>query len=230
MINFFESPFKGKIIKDHITNPNIIAGKYSYYSGYYHGHSFDDCARYLFPDRDDVDKLIIGSFCSIGSGASFVMAGNQGHRHDWISTFPFFYMNEVESFHGAADGFTGAGNTVIGNDVWIGGEAMIMAGVTIGDGAVIGSRALVTKDVAPYTIVGGNPAKLIRTRFTEEDIEILLEIKWWNWEEDLLAKAIPLICSQDVKPLYDFYNRYVKYHSYRMPFEVSDRRNTLNKR
>lgn len=210
-MNFFESPFKGKIIKDYITNPNIIAGKYSYYSGYYHGHSFDDCARYLFPDRNDVDKLIIGSFCSIGSGASFIMAGNQGHRYDWISSFPFFYMTEqVDGFKEAVDGFAGAGNTVVGNDVWIGSEAMIMPGVTIGDGAVIGSRALVTKDVAPYTIVGGNPAKSIKKRFSDDEIEMLLEIEWWNWEEEVLAEAIPLICTGDVKSLYEFYYKQIK--------------------
>lgn len=78
MINFFESPFKGKLLSEQVTNPNIEVGRFSYYSGYYHGHGFDDCARYLLPDRNDVDKLVIGSFCSIGSGASFIMAGNQG--------------------------------------------------------------------------------------------------------------------------------------------------------
>lgn len=88
-MNVFDSPFAGKPLTEQVTNPNIIVGRHSYYSGYYHGHGFDDCARYLNPDRDDVDKLIIGSFCSIGSGAVFMMAGNQGHRSDWISTFPF---------------------------------------------------------------------------------------------------------------------------------------------
>jgi len=211
MMNFFESPFKGKIIKDHITNKNIIAGRYSYYSGYYHGHSFDDCARYLFPDRDNVDKLIIGSFCSIGSGASFIMAGNQGHRYDWISSFPFFYMrDEVESFRQAADAFAGSGDTVVGNDVWIGSEAMIMPGIQIGDGAVIGSRALVTKNVDPYTIVGGNPAKLIKSRFSEHDIKLLLELKWWTWDDTQLSDAIPIICSNNVELLYDYYCRHVK--------------------
>lgn len=211
MINFFESPFKGKIIKDHISNPNIIAGKYSYYSGYYHGHSFDDCARYLFPDRKDVDKLIIGAYCSIGSGASFIMAGNQGHRYDWISSFPFYYMMQEEPcFQGASDGFAPAGDTVVGNDVWIGSEAMIMPGLTIGDGAVIGSRALVTKDVAPYTIVAGNPAKPIKKRFSEEEIAILLTIQWWNWPEDILSGAIPLICAKDINLLNEYYTRFVK--------------------
>lgn len=211
MINFFESPFKGKIIKDHITNKNIVAGKFSYYSGYYHGRSFDECARYLFPDKNNVDKLIIGSFCSIGSGASFIMAGNQGHRHDWISSFPFFYMKEeVDSFKEAIDAFVGSGDTVIGSDVWIGSEAMIMPGIKIGDGAVIGSRSLVTKDVDPYTIVGGNPAKPIKRRFSERHIDLLLEIKWWTWNDEALSNAIPIICSNNVELLYDFYRRSVK--------------------
>ncbi|MDR7129249.1 chloramphenicol O-acetyltransferase type B [Algoriphagus sp. 4150] len=205
MKNFFESPFKGEIIKDHITNPNIVVGKYSYYSGYYHGHSFDDCARYLFPDRGDVDKLIIGSYCSIGSGASFIMAGNQGHRHDWISSFPFFYMPEVESFKKGQDGFKKSADTIIGNDVWIGSEAMIMPGITIGDGAVIGSRALVTKDVEPYSIMGGNPAKVLKKRFPEDEIQKLLEIKWWEWDEKILSEAIPILCSSNISLLYEFY-------------------------
>lgn len=210
MNNFFDSPFKGKIIKDHIKNPNIISGKYSYYSGYYHGHSFDDCARYLFPDKENVDKLIIGDFCSIGSGASFIMAGNQGHRYDWISSFPFFYMKEYDVFNESLDGFKNACDTIIGNDVWIGSEAMIMPGVKVGDGAVIGSRSLITKDVEPYAIVGGNPAKLIKKRFADHHIELLLEMKWWEWEDEMLKEAIPIICSSDIEVLYEFYKeRYV---------------------
>ncbi len=205
MRNYFENPFKGKLLSEQVTNPNIKVGKYSYYSGYYHGHSFDDCARYLFPDRDDVDQLIIGSFCSIGSGASFIMAGNQGHRYDWISSFPFFYMPEVEAFLTSKDAYSKAGNTVIGNDVWIGSEAMIMPGIKIGDGAVIGSRALVTKDVEPYTIVGGNPAKVIKKRFDDHQISLLLEMKWWNWEERFLAGHMPVLCSGDIETLYNLY-------------------------
>ena len=99
MNNYFESPFVGKTLREQVTNPNIIVGEYSYYSGYYHGHSFDDCARYLAPDRTDVDKLIIGRYCSIGSGAVFMMAGNQGHQHSWISSFPFFYQSEDKHQH-----------------------------------------------------------------------------------------------------------------------------------
>ncbi len=210
MNNFFESPFKGITLQNQVTNPNIIVGRYSYYSGYYHGHSFDDCARYLFPDRDDVDKLIIGDFCSIGSGASFIMAGNQGHRYDWISSFPFFYMPDTPCFEESENGFLTAGNTVVGNDVWIGSEAMIMPGVTIGDGAVIGSRALVTKDVEPYRIVGGNPARCIKQRFYDEDIEKLLEMKWWSWKEEHIRQGMPILCSGDIGRFYDFYNSSVK--------------------
>jgi len=205
MTNYFESPFRGKLLSEQVTNPNIIVGRYSYYSGYYHGHSFDDCARYLMPDRDDVDKLIIGSFCSIGSGATFMMAGNQGHRNDWISTFPFFFMSEEPAFAGATNAYQAAGDTVVGNDVWIGAEAMVMPGVRIGHGAMIGSRALVTKDVEPYTIVGGNPAKPIRKRFPDEEIAMLLEMAWWDWPIEQIRDAMPLLCSGDIRALNMFW-------------------------
>ncbi len=205
MNNFFDSPFKGIPLTEQVTNPNIKVGRYSYYSGYYHGHSFDDCARYLMPDRGDVDKLIIGSFCSIGTGASFVMAGNQGHRHDWITSFPFFFMDEEPAFADASNAYEPAGDTVIGNDVWIGAEAMIMPGIKVGHGAVIGSRALITKDVAPYTIVGGNPAKVIKKRFSDEQIALLLEIQWWDWPMDRLKGAMPLLCSANIEGLYHYW-------------------------
>jgi len=207
--NYFESPFVGKSLKEQVTNPNIIVGEHSYYSGYYHNHSFDDCARYLLPDRTDVDKLIIGSYCSIGSGAVFMMAGNQGHQHQWVSTFPFFYQGN-ENFVDAKDGFQRAGDTVIGNDVWIGTEAMIMSGVRVGDGAIIASRAVVTKDVKPYSIVGANPAKHIRYRFTEQKIAILLEIQWWTWTEEQLKGAMPLMCSEDIDGLRRYWQNQVR--------------------
>ena len=201
MQNAFESPFKGVTLDKQVTNPNIIVGRYSYYSGYYHGHPFDDCARYLLPDKG-ADRLIIGSFCSIGSGAAFIMAGNQGHRADWVSTFPFYWMPEVPAFAGAGNGFLPAGDTVIGNDVWIGSEAIIMPGVRIGDGAVIGTRTLITKDVEPYAIMGGNPARLIRKRFEDHLIGMLMEMRWWDWPEDQLRAAMPLLTSGDVAELH----------------------------
>ncbi|WP_186400547.1 type B chloramphenicol O-acetyltransferase [Stappia sp. P2PMeth1] len=202
MSNFFDSPFKGKLLSEQVTTPNISVGRYSYYSGYYHGHSFDDCARYLMPDRDDVDRLVIGSFCSIGTGACFMMAGNQGHRMDWISTFPFFFMPEEPAFADAENAYRPAGDTVVGNDVWIGAEAMIMPGIRIGHGAMIGSRALVTKDVAPYTIVAGNPAREIRKRFSDEEIAMLLEMAWWDWPIERIGREMRALCSGDIARLH----------------------------
>lgn len=208
MENFFESPFKGITLDRQVSNPNIVVGRYSYYSGYYHGHSFDDCARYLLAD-EGADRLVIGSFCSIGSGAAFIMAGNQGHRHDWVSTFPFHFMSEVEAFAGAANGYEPAGDTVIGNDVWIGSEAVIMPGVRVGDGALIGTRALVTRDVEPYAIVGGNPARTIRKRFDDGQIELLLEMKWWEWPDEVLSPAMQLLASGDVVGLHRYWSKAV---------------------
>ena len=130
------------------------------------------------------------------------MAGNQGHRTDWISTFPFYWMSEVPAFDGAENGYRPAGDTVIGNDVWIGSEAIIMPGVHIGDGAVIGTRAVVTRNVAPYAMVGGNPARDIRKRFDDHRIALLLEMRWWDWSEDQLHVAMPLLTSGDIEALH----------------------------
>lgn len=209
MENYFESPFRGVTLDKQITNPNIIVGRFSYYSGYYHGHSFDDCARYLLPD-EGADRLVIGSFCSIGSGAAFIMAGNQGHRSDWISTFPFYWMNEVPAFSGAENGFRPAGDTVVGNDVWIGSEAIILPGIRIGDGAIIGTRALVTRDVPPYAIVGGNPARIIRSRFADADILRLLEMRWWDWPDGVLQAAMALLTSGNVEKLHDHWMTHIR--------------------
>lgn len=206
--NYFDSPFIGKSLKEQVTNPNIIVGKHSYYSGYYHKHNFDDCARYLCPDRTDVDRLIIGSYCSIGSGAVFMMAGNQGHQSNWISSFPFFYQNK-EYFVDAKDGFERAGDTVIGNDVWIGTEAMIMSGITVGDGSIIASRAVVTKSVEPYAIVGSNPAKHIRYRFTENEIMQLQKMQWWSWSDEQVKGAMKFLCSSDITSLYAYWQNQV---------------------
>lgn len=204
MENYFESPFKGVTLDKQVTNPNISVGRYSYYSGYYHGHGFEDCARYLVLD-EGADRLISGSFCSIGSGAAFIVAGNQGHRHEWISTFPFYWMPEVQAFRDAKNGYLPAGDTVIGNDVWIGSEAIIMPGVSVGNGAVIGARAVVTRDVEPYSIIGGNPAKVIRKRFRGREIALLDEMAWWDWSDDRLSFAMPIITSGDVEALYRYW-------------------------
>jgi len=199
----FENQFSSQLLHETVKHPNIQVGQFSYYSGYHHKHDFVECVRYLHDKRKDVDKLIIGSYCSIGSGAVFMMAGNQGHNINWASTFPFYFQANI--FKNAKNAFEKSGNTTIGNDVWIGSEAMIMSGVTIGNGAVIAARAVVTKDVPPYTVVGGNPAVFIKNRFKDEEIKQLLSLKWWNWEESKVKEAMPFICSSNIKGLYNYW-------------------------
>lgn len=213
----FDTWLAGQKLQESITNPNIEVGEYSYYSGYYHGKSFEDHAvRYLLGDATtqevwesgvfgDVDKLIIGKFCAIASGATFMMAGNQGHRIDWISAFPFGH----EFGEDVLNGFERAGDTVIGSDVWIGSEAMIMPGVSIGHGAVIGARAVITKDVAPYQVVVGNN-RVIKNRFSPEAINMLLEMQWWDWPKSEIKQAVSFLCSGNVAGLYQFYINSVK--------------------
>lgn len=199
----FENQFSSQLLHETVNHPNIEVGQFSYYSGYHHKHDFVECARYLHDKRKDVDKLIIGSYCSIGSGAVFMMAGNQGHNMKWVSTFPFYFQANI--FKESKNAFKKAGNTTIGNDVWIGSEAMIMSGVTIGDGAVIAARAVVTKDVEPYTVVGGNPCTVIKSRFEENEIKQLLSMKWWNWKEEKIKECMPLICSPTIAKLWDYW-------------------------
>jgi len=203
MENYFENQFSSQLLSKTVNHPNIIVGDFSYYSGYYHKHRFEACVHYLQDKRKDVDKLIIGNYCSIGSGAVFMMAGNQGHRSDWVSTFPFYFQANI--FKTSKNAYLKAGDTCIGDDVWIGSEAMIMPGVTIGTGAVISARAVVVKDIPPYAVVGGNPAKIIKYRFEKEEIQKLQSIQWWNWTEPEVKAAMPLICSTDIESLWQYW-------------------------
>jgi len=199
--NYFENEFSSQLLCETVTHPNITVGTFSYYSGYHHKHRFEACVRYLDKKRKDVDKLTIGKYCSIGSGAVFMMAGNQGHRMDWVSTFPFYYQANI--FKSSKNAYEKVGDTTIDNDVWIGSEAMIMAGISIGSGAVVAARAVVTKDVPPYAVVGGNPAQIIKYRFDEKTITQLLNLKWWDWAEEEVKVAMPLICSGNIQDLTD---------------------------
>ena len=142
-------------------------------------------------------KLSIGSFCSIGEGTVIVLAAAGGHRPDWISTFPFIQL--FKDFHNFSFPQTEKRDVIIGNDVWIGINATILSGVKIGDGAVIGASSVVTKDVPAYSIVAGNPAKLIRMRFDEETINMLLKIRWWDWDLERIADNMPLLLSNNVQ-------------------------------
>jgi chloramphenicol O-acetyltransferase type B len=137
----------------------------------------------------------IGSFCSIGDGVVIYPGGN--HRTDWVTTFP---LRIKYGLPGAwEDGCpTSAGPVRIGNDVWIADHVTVLSGVTVGDGAVLGAHSLVTHDVDPYAIVGGNPARLLRRRFTDEQVESLLEIRWWEWSDERIVEAVPLLCGDDV--------------------------------
>lgn len=139
-------------------------------------------------------KLKIGSFCSIAGGIKIILGGN--HRLDWITTFPFghIYHEELGCYENNGHPTTN-GDIVIGNDVWIGEGATIMSGVSIGDGAVIASNATVVRNINPYEVHGGNPAKFIKKRFADDVIEILLELKWWNLSIEEIKKIIPILCA-----------------------------------
>lgn len=204
-----KNPFKdyrdSYFIKDRSKNPMVEAGDYSYYAGYHHGKDFDDCVWYL-DEKDlkkDVDRLIIGKFCAIAAGATFIMGGNQGHKHNWFTAYPLEII--AASFDGYEEsypaGYEKKGDTVIENDVWIGAEAIIMPGVHIGNGAVIATRAVVTRDVEPYTVVGGNPAKVLKKRFDDETAKLLEKIKWWNLEPEKIMKYREILAGNNIDAL-----------------------------
>lgn len=170
-----------------ITGPNIIVGDYTYYDDFKDVANFEKNVKYHF---DFVgDKLIIGKFCMIASDVTFIMNG-ANHLTDAISSYPFAIFGEAWKDAMNGKSYPVKGDTIIGNDVWIGHKATIMPGVTIGDGAIIATGALVTKDVAPYTIVGGNPAKEIKKRFSDEQISKLLELQWWNWSIEKITENV----------------------------------------
>ena len=142
-------------------------------------------------------NLYIGNFCSISQNVKILLGGN--HRTDWVTTYPFGHINKdiFNKFDGIGHPST-KGDDIIGNDVWIGEGVKIMSGVTIGDGAVIANNSHVVKNIEPYSIVGGNPAKFIKYRFTSEQIEKLLQIKWWYWNDEKINEFTPLLCNNNI--------------------------------
>ena len=176
-------------LKHVITNPNIIVGDFTMYNDFVRDPRDFEKNNVLYHYPINRDRLIMGKFCSIACGAKFLFT-SANHTQKSLSTYPFpIFFDEwdldVEDITSAWDR---KGDIIIGNDVWIGYEAVIMSGVTIGDGAIIGARSVVTKDIPPYTIVGGVPARQIRRRFSEETIAALLELKWWNWPREKIAR------------------------------------------
>lgn len=189
-------------LKNVITNPNITVGDFTMYNDFVNDPTLFEKNNVLYHYPINDDKLQIGKFCSIACGAKFLF-NSANHTLSSLSTYPFplFFEEWGLEKKDVTKAWDNKGNIVIGNDVWIGYEAVILAGVTIGDGAIIGTRAVVTKDVPPYTVVGGVPAKLIKRRFSEETISALLEIQWWNWSEERIARNIGAIQSGNIEQL-----------------------------
>ncbi|AIQ71626.1 Vat family streptogramin A O-acetyltransferase [Paenibacillus graminis] len=186
-----------RFIKNTITRPNIIAGDYSYYDDPDESVSFESRVTHHYEFIGD--QLIIGKFCAIARGTEFIMNG-ANHRMGSVTTYPFNIMGGgwEKATPELAD-LPYKGDTIIGNDVWIGQNATIMPGVTIGDGAIIAANSTVTKDVPPYHIAGGNPARILRKRFDDELIAQLLELKWWDWSQEKITDSLEVLCSNDLE-------------------------------
>lgn len=185
-------------LKNIIKNPNIIVGDYTYYDDFEDVANFEKNVKYHFDFIGD--QLIIGKFCMIASDVTFIMNG-ANHLTEAISSYPFAIFGN--GWEDAMEGKTypSKGNTIIGNDVWIGYNATIMPGVKVGDGVIIASNSTVTKDVEPYSIVGGNPAKEIRKRFSDAQIEKLLTLKWWDWDLERITKNVKNLTGNDLDAL-----------------------------
>lgn len=189
-------------LKQVITNPNIEIGDYTMYNDFAHDPRDFQKNNVLYHYPVNHDRLLIGKFCSIACGAKFIFT-SANHSLKSLSTYPFpiFFEEWGGNVANITDAWDNKGDIVIGNDVWIGYEAVILAGVTIGDGAIIGTRAVVTKNIPPYTIVGGVPAKPIRKRFDDMIIAKLLKLKWWDWPEERIKANMEIIQSGRIDEL-----------------------------
>lgn len=186
-------------IKNVITRPNIEIGDYTYYDDTNGADKFEEHVTHHYEFLGD--KLIIGKFCQIASGIKIIMNG-ANHRMNSVTTYPFNIMgNGWEKVTPKLEDLPFKGDTIIGNDVWIGQNVTILPGVHIGDGAIIGANSVVTKDIPAYHIAGGNPCKIIRKRFNEELINYLEEIKWWDWEDEKIFKNLEILCSSDLEKI-----------------------------
>ncbi len=189
-------------LKDVVTSPNIQVGDYTVYNDFVRDPREFEKNNVLYHYPVNGDRLIIGRFCSIACGARFLFtSGNHALKSLSTYTFPIFFDEWGLDAKNIRDAWDNKGDTVIGNDVWIGYEAIIMPGVKIGDGAIVGTRAVVTGDVPRYTIVGGVPARPIRKRFDDETIRRLEALRWWDWDEEKLRRNLSAIQSGDLAAL-----------------------------
>jgi virginiamycin A acetyltransferase len=180
-------------VKPTIKNKNIIVGDFTYFSDI----NFENNVTHFYPDHNK-DKLIIGKFCQIASGVEFIMNG-ANHQMNCVSTFPFYIFEKWNENVPSLDKMPIKGDTVIGNDVWIGENSTILPGVKIGDGVIIGAKSVVGRNVEPYSIIVGNPAKIIRKRFDDELIGLLLKLKWWDLSIEEIDKLIPLLHNNNLE-------------------------------
>ncbi|CAK1774221.1 chloramphenicol O-acetyltransferase type B [Vibrio crassostreae] len=193
---------KFELLHEVVTNPNIhVKGQHSYYSDCWDNGFEQSVVRYLHGDevsrqwepRWEIDELYIGDYVCIGAEVVILMGGNHTHRVDWFSLYPF--MDVID------DAYIGKGDTHIEDGVWLGMRAMVMPGVTIGEGAVVAANSVVTKDVAPYSIVGGSPAKVVKYRFDESVIDELISFKIYEWPSDKFEALKPYLCNSDFSKL-----------------------------
>lgn len=184
-------------VKPTISNPNIIVGDFTYMAD----KEFESHVTHLYEWNND--KLIIGKFCQIASGVEFIMNG-ANHQMNAVSTFPFYTLEGWNMNVPSIEDLPLKGDTIIGNDVWIGQNATILPGVHIGDGAIIGANSVVGSDVEAYTIVAGNPARLIRKRFDDELTSLLLNYKWWDQSIEDIQELIPIITNHDLEFVKEF--------------------------
>jgi len=185
-----------------VTDPSITVGDYTIYDDFVNDPRDFQRNNVLYHYPINHERLVIGKFCSIACGAKFLF-NSANHTQRSLSTyiFPVLFEEWALDVERIPEAWDNKGDIIVGNDVWIGYEAVILAGVTIGDGAIIGARAVVTRDVPPYTIVGGVPARPIRKRFPDQEIAQLLDLKWWDWPVEKIAANLDIIQSGNLEGL-----------------------------
>lgn len=186
-------------IKNTITRPNILVGAYTYYDDPVNSEDFESHVTHHYPFLGD--KLIIGKFCAIAKGVEFIMNG-ANHRMHSVTTYPFNILGGGwEAFTPSLEALPLKGDTVIGNDVWIGQNVTLLPGVRVGDGAVIGANSVVTGDIPPYCVAAGNPCRVKKKRFDSALTEYLLSLKWWDWEPEKIFRNMDALCSDDLEKI-----------------------------